>query len=643
MSIKYRPEIDGLRAIAVLSVVFYHAELSLGGHPFLPGGFLGVDIFFVISGFLITSIILNEIALEKFSFISFYERRARRILPTLFIVMLLSLPFAWALLLPGELRDYASSVLSSLFFGSNIWFWMADDYWAAESSLRPFLHTWSLSVEEQFYVAFPVLFLMIWRYARRAFKPILFVIFVVSLVLADFASKDAPQTAFYLVTTRAWELMAGALLAKLEIDKGFVARPQIDEMLSILGLVIIILCFCYFDSDIRHPSIYTSLPILATVLVIRHGSAGVFVARLLANRLMVGIGLISYSLYLWHFPIFSFALHHYEELTLNQKMLNIGLSLLLATATYFFIEKITRNKTHFRTPYFLFFAGSLFLGLLGSHAMLVINEGYPNRFVDFAKLIEYEHFDFEDSFLSHKCFLHPEDLEQEIGFSNCPDFGVSEGLSGDSAGISKPVLLLWGDSNAAHLIPGIRKEYSDDYRIIIRTISGCGAFIGFEVPRRFKCRELNDQILALAASIKPDKVIIAGLWKIEFPPLLAETLAQLSSKGVQRVSVIGPLPRWLHSLPRRLIRYGQENQSKKQLPNYLSDTQHQEVFIVETALKQMVSKFDVNYYSLLDIVCQPSKGCLTNVGDNQLIQWDYGHLTTAGSEYVVRELRRRGL
>ena len=644
MSIKYRPEIDGLRAIAVLAVVLYHAEISMGGRHLLPGGFLGVDIFFVISGFLITSIILNEVAQNKFSFASFYERRARRILPALFIVMLASLPFAWTLLLPRELQDYASSVLSSLFFGSNIWFWMGDDYWAAESALRPFLHTWSLSVEEQFYVIFPIIVLIIWRYAQSALKPILITVFVLSLILADFTSKAAPQTAFYLVTTRAWELMAGALIAKLEIDKGFIARPKLDEILSGLGLILIILCLCYFDSSIRHPSIYTAVPILATVLLIRYASQGILVARILSSKYLVGVGLISYSLYLWHFPIFSFALHHYGELTLIQKFISVALSLLLATLTYFLIEKITRDKVRFRSRYFIGVIGSLFLVLLVIHTMLIVEKGYPNRFVDFAKLIEYEHFDYEESFLSHKCFLHPEDLEQEIGFSKCPDYGLPDiGLTEELGKKARPTLLLWGDSNAAHLIPGIRREYADKYRIVIRTISGCGAFIGFEVPKRYKCRELNNEILAMAAEIKPDKVIIAGLWKIEFPPLLAKTLNLLKTNAVQGVSIIGPVPRWQQSLPRTLIRYNQENQSKKKLPDYLPDVRHQEVFAVEAALKKMVSNYDVTYYSILDFVCQPIKGCLTHVGNNQLIQWDYGHLTTAGSEYVVRELRRRGL
>ena len=655
MSIKYRPEIDGLRSIAVLSVVLYHAEISVGGHRFLAGGFLGVDIFFVISGFLITSIILNEVAQKTFSFASFYERRARRILPALFVVMLTSLPFAWWLLLPAELQDYASSVLSSLLFGSNFWFWLGDDYWAAESSLRPFLHTWSLSVEEQFYVLLPIIVLLIWSYARSALKPVLIGIFVVSLVLADFASKSSPQTAFYLVTTRAWELMAGALIAKLEIDNGSATHSKRSDVFAGLGLLLIVLSICYFDSSIRHPSGYTVLPILGTVLLVRYAVQGGVVARLLSTRIMVGIGLISYSLYLWHFPIFSFALHHYDEITHSQKGFNIGLSFLLATLTYFLIEKFTRNKTVFRTPYFIAVISIFFVALVGVHSMLLVNKGYPDRFVDFAKLIEYEKFDYEESFLSHTCFLHPEDLEAEIGFSRCPDIGLTDGLTATStAGATSsknevPTLLLWGDSNAAHLIPGIKKHYGKDYRIIIRTISGCGAFIGFEVPRRYKCRELNDQILALATDLKPDKLIIAGLWKIEFPELLAKTLELLNSNGVENVAVIGPVPRWQKSLPRSLIRYSLENQSKKRMPNYLTDSRHQEVFTVEAALRETVLAHNIDYYSILDFVCQPptqdqvTGACLTNVGNNQLIQWDYGHLTSVGSEYVIGKLRSQGL
>ena len=204
MSIKYRPEIDGLRAIAVIAVVLFHAEFAFTGFDPFKGGYLGVDVFFVISGFLITSIILREVQAGTFTFAHFYERRARRILPALFLVMLVSVPFAWELMLPAAFKDYAASIASSLLFGSNFWFWQGDSYWGEPASLKPFLHTWSLSVEEQFYVVFPIMVLLIWRYAQRALWGTLIVILVTSLVLAEMKSKSSPESAFYLLPALAW-------------------------------------------------------------------------------------------------------------------------------------------------------------------------------------------------------------------------------------------------------------------------------------------------------------------------------------------------------------------------------------------------------------------------------------------------------
>ena len=213
--LKYRREIDGSRAIAVAAVVLYHADFTFRGLTVFKGGFIGVDIFFVISGYLITSIILREMAENKFSFAGFYERRARRILPALFTVMLASIPFAWMYMLPKALKEYAGSVLSGLAFGSNIWFWQEASYWTEPSALKPLLHTWSLSVEEQFYVLFPVALVLIWKFARRYLTSLFVLGFLLSLQLAHSGSVRFPDESFYLLPSRGWELLAGALLAKL--------------------------------------------------------------------------------------------------------------------------------------------------------------------------------------------------------------------------------------------------------------------------------------------------------------------------------------------------------------------------------------------------------------------------------------------
>ena len=210
MKVDYRPEIDGLRAIAVISVIIYHAQISFFDHKIFEGGFIGVDIFFVISGYLITSIIYKEfLATGTFSFKYFYERRIRRILPALLVVMLASLPFAWFYILPHSLIDFSKSILYSLGFSSNIYFWFSGQQYGAESSLlKPFLHTWSLSVEEQYYILFPIIFLILFKYFKKYLVHILIFGFFVSIGLAEWGSKNYPTFNFYILPTRGWELLA---------------------------------------------------------------------------------------------------------------------------------------------------------------------------------------------------------------------------------------------------------------------------------------------------------------------------------------------------------------------------------------------------------------------------------------------------
>ena len=239
MNIKYRPEIDGLRAIAVGAVILYHAQITILGHQPFKGGFIGVDIFFVISGYLITSIILKELVTTgSFSFKHFYERRIRRILPALLFVMLVSLPFAWMYLLPSSFVDFSKSILYSLGFSSNFYFHYSGQQYGAESGLlKPFLHTWSLSVEEQFYILFPIVLLITFKYFRKYLIHILILGFVISLGLADWGSRNHPHLILFF-HTRGWELLAGSILAYFEITIGHRSKNKIlNLILPTIGFV----------------------------------------------------------------------------------------------------------------------------------------------------------------------------------------------------------------------------------------------------------------------------------------------------------------------------------------------------------------------------------------------------------------------
>ena len=347
MKLTYRPEIDGLRAIAVGAVILYHAEIFVSGHQIFSGGFIGVDIFFVISGYLITSIILKELLFNRsFSFKNFYQRRARRILPVLLFVILATLPIGWKFLLPHDLIDFSKSILYSLGFSSNFYFHYSGQEYAVWGLENPFLHTWSLSVEEQYYILFPIVLLLAFKYFKKYLLHILIFGLIVSLGIAEYSSRNYPSASFYFLHTRMWELLAGSLLAFFEIKNGH--RAKINSfylILPFIGLLLIGHSFIFYNNEMLHPSFYTLSPIFGVCLIIWFSSKNEIVTKMLSSKLFVGIGLISYSLYLWHYPIFVFVSKlNLSEGSIYKKLLIAILIMILSIFSYFFIEKPFRGK-----------------------------------------------------------------------------------------------------------------------------------------------------------------------------------------------------------------------------------------------------------------------------------------------------------
>ncbi len=380
MTLKYRPEIDGLRAIAVVAVILYHAQFIIGGKAFLPGGFLGVDIFFVISGYLITFIIQSEIQNGSFTFSDFYERRVRRILPALFVVILASFPVAWLVMLPQDISALASSVLASLAFGSNVLFWQEDSYAAAPSLLKPFLHSWSLSVEEQFYIVFPIILLGINAYFKNYIWPVLIGLFCLSLALAEYGSRHHPDAAFFLLHARGWELLVGAFLAILELDKGRHHGVVRRHIFPAIGLITLLICFVMFDDKTtRHPSLLTLIPILGTAIIIRFSGGRDLVTILLSTRAFVATGLISYSLYLWHYPLFAFGRISDFMIAPMDKIYLCVLCVFLSVLTYKLIEQPFRNKNLITRKSLMAFTlgGGIIICTLSG--LILINKGYSQR------------------------------------------------------------------------------------------------------------------------------------------------------------------------------------------------------------------------------------------------------------------------
>ena len=430
MRIIYRPEIDGLRAIAVGAVILYHAQITILGHQPFKGGFIGVDIFFVISGYLITSIILKELVTTgTFSFKHFYERRVRRILPVLLFVMLVSLPFAWMYLLPSSFVDFSKSILYSLGFSSNFYFWYSGQQYGAESGLlKPFLHTWSLSVEEQFYILFPIVFLVTFKYFKKYLIHILILGFVISLGLADWGSRNHPSLNFYVLPTRGWELLAGSILAYFEITNGKRSENKaLNLILPSVGLFLIGHYILFFNDKIFHPSFYTLSPIIGVCLIIWFSNNDELISKILSTKLFFGIGLISYSLYLWHYPIFAFAMvKDILQETIISKILLILIAFFLSVLSYYYIERPFRNrKLGFNK--ILISLGILLTVIIIFNVKIVKENGFKTRF-EYLKKIN-QNYNPDNIFLGK---TRMNNSQIDLNTFNIKDFNII--IMGDSHG-----------------------------------------------------------------------------------------------------------------------------------------------------------------------------------------------------------------
>ncbi len=372
---QYRAEIDGLRALAVLPVILFHA-----GFEWFSGGFAGVDVFFVISGYLITTIIISEMADDNFSIANFYERRARRILPALFFVMAACLPFAYFFMLPDPLENFGQSLVSTTFFANNILLYITTGYWDLSAEFKPLLHTWSLAVEEQFYIFFPLLLMLAWRLGKKMILGLLLVIVIGSLFLAQFEADR--NLVFYSLHTRAFELILGALMCSFFIGENSLSK-SIKNLLSLLGLGMLLASIILFDANTPFPSFYTLIPVLGTCLLLKNADRTTFVGRILSTRGLVRVGLLSYSAYLFHQPLFSFLRIYYKnEPGAQGYFIAILLTFLLAAFSYRCVESPFRNRSVVNTSQLWTFvlAGLMFFGVVGFY--LNQSAGMPARYAN---------------------------------------------------------------------------------------------------------------------------------------------------------------------------------------------------------------------------------------------------------------------
>lgn len=439
--IKYRPEIDGLRAVAVVPVILFHA-----GFSWVSGGFVGVDVFFVISGYLITAILLKDLQENRFSVIGFYERRARRILPALFSVLIVVTPLAIAWLRPSQLKDYSEALFATVGFSSNILYWLTAGYFEPNSDLNLLLHTWSLGVEEQFYLFFPLLLAYLWRKHRSRASIYIGVICLASILLAEVGWRVFPTANFYLLPSRAWELGAGSLCA-FHLHARSTWRSS--QVLSAIGLLLILSSVFWLTGNTPFPSLATLLPVMGSALIILGAGSADLVGRMLGSRPFVLIGKLSFSAYLWHQPLM--ALARLRSLTTPSPVLMGALaiaSLGIAYLSWRFIEEPFRGRAGRRllhTRSHIFFASAL-----GSALLLTIgfsgylSNGWPQRQTPSGK-----------SFSE----LSLENLVQ-INHGLSPRCEGHFTLSDECRTGPHPDVLVWGDSYAMYVANLVRSSPS---------------------------------------------------------------------------------------------------------------------------------------------------------------------------------------
>lgn len=350
LKLNYRPEVDGLRALAIIAVIFYHFQIFYFNNKIFQGGYLGVDIFFIISGYLITLLILKEQKeTKKFSIINFYKRRVRRIIPALLVMILFTCIIGWLFLLPYQLIDFLNSIISSIGFSSNFYFHYTGERYFNENGLyKLLLHTWSLSVEEQFYFIFPFTLVLVFRYFNSKLLNCLCFSFFVSLLYAQFASKYHPSFNFYMLPSRSFEFLAGSILAYYNTYPNKTYKNLLNykykNIYPCLGFLTILCSIFLFSKNTHHPSFYTLIPVMGTCLIILFSNRDEIIFKILSSKLLVNIGLISYSLYLWHYPILVLdKLTQFSNDSIIKKILLIIIIFFISYISYNFVEKKFRD------------------------------------------------------------------------------------------------------------------------------------------------------------------------------------------------------------------------------------------------------------------------------------------------------------
>jgi len=626
----YRGDVDGLRAIAVLLVIGFHFYPN-----HVRGGFIGVDVFFVISGFLITRLIVTGLEDRSFTVADFYARRIRRIFPALVLVLAVSLIAGWLLLLPPDFRDLGKHTAASSAFVANFTFLQEAGYFDSTAELKPLLHLWSLGVEEQFYIVWPVLMLLAWRWRYSPFV-IAIALLVISFALNVWLTASDPPAAFYLPFTRFWQLMLGGVLAialLVSEDRGGPAA-RVREALSVLGLALLAAGAVLINRERAFPGWWALLPTLGTALLIFAGPQASLNRLVLNYRPLVYIGLISYPLYLWHWPILTFARQvQFKEPTNLAKAGYIILAFILAHLTYRYVEMPIRFGPPIPRKVILLVAAMTVAGFAG--LVVYLASGFPGRYsADLQNL--FKDFRTEAEAVHGMELCARRDTETFTVTRECPP----------AAG--RRVIVLWGDSHAAHLLRGLAQleKGKDDIQVLSFSRGGCPPILSFVSAHAPDCASANETVMQRLWQIKPDTVIMAGRWDwYDQMGMLDEqsiewTVARLKSMGVRQVVGVNQFPLWDAAVPKILARHYRTLRAtfSETTDAPLRDQSHlvQSAFAVGYRVGRAFLTAGATVVSPPTTLCN-AEGCLLTVPGTRLepIASDQTHLTYDGSVFFV--------
>jgi len=651
---EYRADIDGLRAVAVLSVLAFH------GFPTkVRGGFIGVDIFFVISGFLISSIIFNALNAQRFSYVEFYMRRIRRIFPALLAVLVACLIAGWFLLLPDEYKDLGAQVAAGAGFAANLLFWSQGGYFATDAAVTPLLHLWSLGIEEQFYLLWPLLLALLYRWARGHLPLILSMLLLASLAINVLSVYPHPTAAFYLPMARFWELMSGALLAYLTLQRdaagseserssaaqrapsqaGGAAQAWV-AVRAWCGVALIVAALWLIDANSVFPGWWALLPVLGTVLLITSPTA--WLNRVvLSNRVVVFIGLISYPLYLWHWALLAIMRTRLYEIGAEAprawRLGALALSFVLAWLTYELIEKPIRfgARKSFR-PALVLLTMMACVGLAG--LAVDRSDGVAVRYPAVIRpLAAYQYHaqraQYDALLAANDCFIDP--LRTGIVHVGTECVDQDDGI--------KKLVVLWGDSHAASLYAGLQalQNRSGDFRLAQFTMGACPPLLGQQLAEPVGCKSFNDAVFEKIRTLNADTVLLEADWwyyragAAHFADLihLQETVQRLKASGVRRVVVFGNLPVWQIAQPKVAVKVWLDTHA---LPERTQAYFNEESRRADARVRAAVANSDAVFVSPISVLCDDS-GCLLTTDRTQWtpLAFDSAHLTRAGSIYLV--------